>query len=55
MAETADTAPAAAAAAEDSEDISYEEAVRRREQRELEEAKLLCSLENKEACVMCSG
>ncbi|GAA5982545.1 hypothetical protein JCM10908_006694 [Rhodotorula pacifica] len=39
----------------ESDEISYEEAVRRREQRELEEAKLLCSLENKEACVMCSG
>ncbi|GAA5912971.1 ribonucleoside-diphosphate reductase large subunit [Sporobolomyces salmoneus] len=39
----------------DDEEISYEEAVRRREERELEEAKLLCSLENKEACLMCSG
>ncbi|GAA5949668.1 hypothetical protein JCM21900_002490 [Sporobolomyces salmonicolor] len=51
-------APLAAAAPEPAggdEDITYEEAVRRREQRELEEAKLLCSLENKEACLMCSG
>ncbi|GAA5883417.1 hypothetical protein JCM16303_003785 [Sporobolomyces ruberrimus] len=39
----------------DDEEISYEEAVRRREERELEEAKMLCSLENKEACLMCSG
>ena len=37
------------------EDISYEEAIRRREQKELEAAKLMCSLENKEACLMCSG
>jgi ribonucleoside-diphosphate reductase subunit M1 len=35
----------------DDEDISYEEAVRRREERELEEAKMLCSIENKEACL----
>lgn len=35
----------------DDEEISYEEAVRRREERELEEAKMLCSLENKEACL----
>ncbi|CEQ41066.1 SPOSA6832_02758 [Sporobolomyces salmonicolor] len=51
-------APLAAASPEPAggdEDITYEEAVRRREQRELEEAKLLCSLENKEACLMCSG
>ncbi|GAA5963128.1 hypothetical protein JCM3765_003617 [Sporobolomyces pararoseus] len=39
----------------DDEEISYEEAVRRREERELEEAKMLCSIENKEACLMCSG
>jgi len=37
------------------EEISYEEAVRRREEREKEQAKLMCSLENKEACLMCSG
>lgn len=37
------------------EELTYEEAVQRREERELEQAKLLCSLENKEACVMCSG
>lgn len=33
------------------EDITYEEAVRRREEREKEQAKLMCSLENKEACL----
>lgn len=33
------------------EDVSYEEAIRRREAKELEDAKLLCSLENKEACL----
>ncbi|ORY82912.1 ribonucleotide reductase [Leucosporidium creatinivorum] len=36
-------------------EMTYEEAVKRREERELEQAKLMCSLENKEACVMCSG
>ena len=36
-------------------DITYEEAVRRREEKEKEQAKLMCSLENKEACMMCSG
>ena len=41
-------------AAED-EDITFEEATKRREQRELEQAKLMCSIENKEACLMCSG
>lgn len=34
--------------------MTYEEAVKRREANELEQAKLMCSLENKEACVMCS-
>ncbi|KAK2465404.1 hypothetical protein APHAL10511_002758 [Amanita phalloides] len=36
-------------------DPEFAEALRRQKQRELEEAKLLCSIENKEACVMCSG
>lgn len=36
-------------------DITYEEALRRREEKEKEQAKLMCSLENKEACMMCSG
>lgn len=54
------SAPLAAASAsvaaepKDEEDgeLTYEEAVARRELRELEEAKLLCSLENKEAYVL---
>ncbi|KIY64463.1 hypothetical protein CYLTODRAFT_380833 [Cylindrobasidium torrendii FP15055 ss-10] len=37
------------------EDPEYAEALRRQKQREYEEEKLQCSLENKEACVMCSG
>ncbi|KAF8349527.1 ribonucleotide reductase [Amanita rubescens] len=36
-------------------DPEFAAALRRRKERELEEAKLACSLENKEACVMCSG
>ena len=35
------------------EEISYEEAKRRAEERA--EAALQCSIENKDACVMCSG
>ncbi|KAG7088074.1 ribonucleoside reductase large subunit Cdc22 [Marasmius oreades] len=36
-------------------DPEFAAALQRQKARELEEAKLLCSLENKEACVMCSG
>ena len=36
-------------------DPEFAAAVLRRKARELEEAKLACSIENKEACVMCSG
>jgi ribonucleoside-diphosphate reductase subunit M1 len=36
-------------------DPEFAAALLRRKARELEEAKLACSLENKEACVMCSG
>ncbi|KAG8214508.1 ribonucleotide reductase [Butyriboletus roseoflavus] len=36
-------------------DPEYAAALQRQKDRELEEAKLTCSLENKEACVMCSG
>ncbi|KAH7885403.1 ribonucleotide reductase [Phlebopus sp. FC_14] len=36
-------------------DPEYAAALRRQKERELEEAKLMCSLENKDACVMCSG
>ncbi|MBW0486176.1 hypothetical protein O181_025891 [Austropuccinia psidii MF-1] len=35
--------------------LSFEEAKKRAEERELEQAKLLCSLENPGACTMCSG
>lgn len=40
--------------AEDGE-MTFEEAIKRRELKELEQATLMCSLENKEACLMCSG
>ncbi|KZV96056.1 hypothetical protein EXIGLDRAFT_733890 [Exidia glandulosa HHB12029] len=43
---------AAKAAAEDPE---FAAALRRQQERELEEAQLMCSIENKEACLMCSG
>jgi ribonucleoside-diphosphate reductase subunit M1 len=43
---------AAAPAKSNDEDITYEEALRRREEKELEAAKLMCSLENKEAYVL---
>lgn len=36
-------------------DPEYAEALRRQKEKELEQEKLMCSLENKEACVMCSG
>ncbi|KAF8704496.1 hypothetical protein AX14_013943 [Amanita brunnescens Koide BX004] len=36
-------------------DPEFAAALQRQKERELEEAKLMCSLENKEACVMCSG
>lgn len=36
-------------------DPEYAAALERQRERELEEAKMLCSLENKEACLMCSG
>ncbi|KZO92657.1 ribonucleotide reductase alpha subunit [Calocera viscosa TUFC12733] len=36
-------------------DPEYAAALERIKQRELEEAKLMCSIENKEACLMCSG
>jgi ribonucleoside-diphosphate reductase subunit M1 len=35
--------------------LSFEEAKKRAEERELEQAQLLCSLENPGACAMCSG
>jgi len=48
-------AAAPAAEGDDDKELTYEEAVARREAKELEQAQLLCSLENKDACVMCSG
>lgn len=36
-------------------DPEFAAALQRQRQREVEEAKLQCSLENKEACLMCSG
>jgi len=36
-------------------DPEFAAALARQKERELEEAKLMCSLENKEACMMCSG
>lgn len=36
-------------------DPEYAAALRRQKERELEDAKLQCSIENKEACLMCSG
>ncbi|KAG8934108.1 ribonucleotide-diphosphate reductase subunit rnr1 [Tulasnella sp. 418] len=36
-------------------DPEFAAALERQKQRELEEAKLMCSIENKEACLMCSG
>jgi ribonucleoside-diphosphate reductase subunit M1 len=45
-------AKAAKAAAEDPE---FAAALARQRERELEEAALMCSIENKDACMMCSG
>ena len=36
-------------------DPEFAAALQRQRDRELEEAKLMCSIENKEACLMCSG
>jgi len=49
---TDNEAKAAKAAEEDPE---FAAALARQRERELEEAKLMCSIENKEACMMCSG
>ena len=55
--ETAVSATPADNATSDGKEIDpeYAEALRRQKERELEQEKLMCSLENKEACVMCSG
>lgn len=48
--------PAALATTGEKEiDPEYAAALERQKQRELEEAQLLCSIDNKEACLMCSG
>ncbi|KAF9779627.1 ribonucleotide reductase [Thelephora terrestris] len=44
-----------AASDEKEAEPDFAEALRRQKEKELEQEKLLCSLENKEACVMCSG
>jgi ribonucleoside-diphosphate reductase subunit M1 len=36
-------------------DPEFAAALLRQKERELEEAKVMCSIENKEACLMCSG
>jgi ribonucleoside-diphosphate reductase subunit M1 len=36
-------------------DLEFAAALQRQRQREQEQAELMCSLENKEACTMCSG
>ncbi|KIJ64417.1 hypothetical protein HYDPIDRAFT_132257 [Hydnomerulius pinastri MD-312] len=49
-------AASSSTAAETSDiDPEYAAALQRQKDRELEEAKLMCSIENKEACLMCSG
>ncbi|CAL1712933.1 unnamed protein product [Somion occarium] len=37
------------------EDPEFAAALKRQRERELEQAKVMCSIENKEACLMCSG
>jgi len=46
--------PAVSPAAND-EELSFEDAMKRKAARDLEAEKLMCSLENKDACMMCSG
>jgi ribonucleoside-diphosphate reductase subunit M1 len=36
-------------------DPEYAAALQRQKERQLAEAKMLCAMENKDACVMCSG
>ena len=45
----------AESAADPKDDEGYKAALERQRQREYEAEKLACSLENKEACLMCSG
>ncbi|KAH8080609.1 ribonucleoside-diphosphate reductase large chain [Filobasidium floriforme] len=53
MSPPASLSPSSPSPASDGEDLSYEEAKRRAEERA--EAALQCSIDNKEACLMCSG
>lgn len=53
--ETGSTAPTTPTTNGKEVDPEYAAALERQKQRELEEAQLLCSIENKEACLMCSG
>jgi ribonucleoside-diphosphate reductase subunit M1 len=53
---TTSTSPTTPSTSEDKEvDPEYAAALERLRQRQYEEEKLMCSLENKEACLMCSG
>jgi len=49
--------PPVAQASQEATDVDpeYAAALQRQRDRELEEAKMMCSLENKDACLMCSG
>ncbi|KAG6332002.1 hypothetical protein ID866_7087 [Astraeus odoratus] len=47
--------PTSSSEADGDVDPEYAAALQRQKDREVAEAKLLCSLENKEACLMCSG
>ncbi|GJJ15445.1 hypothetical protein Clacol_009723 [Clathrus columnatus] len=52
---TTSTIPVGRTAKAAAEDPEFAAALQRQRDRELEEAKLYCSLDNKEACLMCSG
>ena len=56
-ASSSSNSPAAQTSNQEATDIDpeYAAALQRQRDRELEEAKMLCSLENKDACLMCSG
>jgi ribonucleoside-diphosphate reductase alpha subunit len=53
--ETSSTSSDEAVSPAPTEDDGFKRALARQKARELEDAKLQCSLENKEACMMCSG
>lgn len=52
---TSSTVQSSFESSNDEPTVSFEDAKRRAEEREVEQAKLLCSLENPGACTMCSG